>query len=79
MDGLNDFFVLPGIEILGKVEMIIFDRRGALVYKNSDYDNLWHGTDYNGNSLPDDTYFYVIRADNGLSISGYLYIRRSTP
>ena len=79
MDGLNDFFVLPGIEILGKVEMIIFDRRGALVYKNSDYDNLWHGTDYNGNPLPDDTYFYVIRADNGLSISGYLYIRRSTP
>lgn len=76
MNGLNDFFHLQEIEVLGKVELIVFDRRGALVFKNSDYDNLWHGTDYNGKPLPDDTYFYVLRAEKGLSISGYLYIRR---
>ncbi|MFZ2285479.1 MAG: gliding motility-associated C-terminal domain-containing protein [Bacteroidales bacterium] len=76
MNGLNDFFFLEGIEVLGKVELIVFDRRGALVFENKEYDNLWHGTDYNGRPLPDDTYFYVIRAENGLSISGYLYIRR---
>ncbi len=76
MDGMNDYFYLVGIEVLGKVELIVFDRRGALVFKNSEYDNLWHGTDYNGKPLPDDTYFYVLRSENGLALSGYLYIRR---
>jgi len=54
----------------------VFDRRGALVFENLNYDNLWHGTNYNGEPLPDDIYFYVIKAENGLSFSGYLYIRR---
>jgi gliding motility-associated-like protein len=76
MNGMNDYFVLEGIESLGTVELTVFDRRGALVYENLNYDNLWHGTDYNGNPLPDDTYFYVIQAENGLSLGGYLYIRR---
>lgn len=76
MNGLNDYFILENIDLLGKVELIVFDRRGALIYKNSDYDNLWHGTDYNGKPVQDDTYFYIIRAENGLSHSGYLYVRR---
>jgi len=76
MNGLNDYFVLEGIEELGTVELTIFDRRGALVYENNAYDNLWHGTNYNGEPIPDDTYFYIIRAENGLSLSGYIYVRR---
>lgn len=76
MNGMNDYFVLEGIGVLGKVELTVFDRRGVLVFENQSYDNLWHGTDYNGKPLPDDTYFYVIKAENGLSLSGYLYIRR---
>lgn len=76
MDGKNDYFILEGIGVLGRVELTVFDRRGALVFENPGYDNLWHGTNYNGEPLPDDTYFYVIRAENGLSLSGYLYIRR---
>ncbi len=76
MNGLNDYFVLEGIEVLGKVELTVLDRRGVIVFENLSYDNLWHGTDYNGKALPDDTYFYVIRAENGLSLSGYLYIRQ---
>jgi trimeric autotransporter adhesin len=76
MDGKNDYFVLRGIETLGKTELIIFDRRGAKVYKNSDYDNKWNGVDYNENPLPDDTYFFTIKSQNGKSISGYIVIRR---
>jgi len=34
MDGRNDYFVLRGIETLGKTELIVFDRRGAQVYQN---------------------------------------------
>lgn len=76
MDGMNDYFVLRGLETLGKTEIRIFDRRGAEVYKNGNYDNSWDGVDYNKNPLPDDTYFFVLRSANGKSISGYIVIRR---
>jgi gliding motility-associated-like protein len=75
-DSYNEYFVLRGIETLGKTEIIIFDRRGAQVYKNQNYRNDWNGLDYNGNKLPDDTYFFVIKSQNGKSLSGYIVIRR---
>jgi gliding motility-associated-like protein len=75
-DGRNDYFVLRGIETLGKTELVIFDRRGLKVYENAEYDNTFEGLDYNSNPLPDDTYFYVIRSANGRSLSGYLVVRR---
>ncbi len=75
-DGRNDYFVLRGIETLGRTEVTIFDRRGQRVYENSDYQNDWEGLDYNSNPLPEDTYFYVIRAANGVSVSGYIVVRR---
>lgn len=75
-DGRNDFFVLRGLETLGRTELTIFDRRGLKVYENRDYQNDWDGLDYNSNPLPDDTYFWVIRADNGVSVSGYIVVRR---
>ena len=76
MDGRNDYFVIKGLTTLGKTEIVIFDRRGAQVYKNLNYDNSWNGVDYNKNPLPDDTYFYVLKSSNGKSISGYIVIRR---
>jgi gliding motility-associated-like protein len=76
MDGKNDYFVLRGLATLGKTELVIFDRRGAQVYSNLNYDNSWDGVDYNKNPLPDDTYFYILKSENGKSISGYIVIRR---
>jgi gliding motility-associated-like protein len=75
-DPYNEYFILNGLETLGKTELVIFDRRGAQVYKNSAYDNSWNGVDYNGNPLLDDTYYFVIKAQNGKSISGYVVVRR---
>jgi len=76
-DPYNEYFYLGGLEkTLGRTELIIFDRRGAQVYKNSNYDNSWNGLDNNGKELPEDTYFYVIKAQNGRSHSGYVVIRR---
>jgi gliding motility-associated-like protein len=75
-NGKNDFFFLEGIEALGRTELTIFDRRGMIVFETADYDNSWYGIDYNGKALPDDTYFYVLRSENGLSLSGYIVIRR---
>jgi gliding motility-associated-like protein len=75
-DGRNDYFVLKGLANLGKTELIIFDRKGVQVYKNLDYDNSWNGVDYNEKPLPEDTYFYVLKSENGKSLSGYVVIRR---
>jgi gliding motility-associated-like protein len=76
MDGRNDYFIINGLNTLGRTELVIFDRRGAQVYKNGNYDNLWNGVDYNGNPLPDDTYFFVMKTENGRSVSGFIVIRR---
>jgi gliding motility-associated-like protein len=76
LDGKNDYFVLRGIETLGKTELIVFDRRGVQVYRNSNYNNEWDGVDYNNNPLPDDTYFFILRPEHGNAIGGYIVIRR---
>ena len=75
-DGLNDYFFLNGLEFLGKTVITIFDRRGLLVFENKDYDNMWDGVDYNGNPLPDDTYFFILEPMNRIAVSGYVVIRR---
>jgi gliding motility-associated-like protein len=76
MDGINDYFILRGLENLGRTSLTIFDRRGKMVYKNDNYDNLWNGIDINNSLLPDDTYFYLLKAENGRSLSGYIIIRK---
>ena len=76
MDGKNDYFILKGSEAAGRMEIVIFDRRGVQVYKNSNYDNSWNGVDYNGKPLSDDTYFYIVKTDNGPTAKGYVVVRR---
>jgi gliding motility-associated-like protein len=76
MDGKNDYFVIRGIETFGRTELVIFDRRGAQVYKNTEYDNTWDGVDYNSKPLPNDTYFFNMKTENGMTYKGYIVIRR---
>jgi len=76
LDSRNDFFVLQGLETLGKTELTIFDRRGLKVYEDTDYQNDWDGVDYNSNPLPDDTYFYVLKSANGKAFNGFIVVRR---
>ncbi len=76
MDGKNDYFVLRGFNGESRMELVIFDRRGAEVYKNGNYNNEWNGIDYNKNPLPDDTYFYVLKTKNDKSMSGFIVVRR---
>ncbi len=75
-DPYNEFFILRGLETLGKTELIIIDRRGVQVFKALNYKNDWNGLDSSGDPLPDDTYFYILKAANGKSLSGYIVIRR---
>jgi len=56
-DGFNDFFEIEGIEGLDRVDLIVINRWGNEVYKNSNYKNNW-----DGRGLNDGTYYYVIQA-----------------
>jgi gliding motility-associated-like protein len=63
-DGKNDLFVIK-TETVAKIDIKIFNRWGAMVYSNAEYDNTWNGTANTGmlldtNKLPQGTYYYII-------------------
>ncbi len=76
LDGKNDFFIIHGVETFGKTELVVFNRWGAQVYKNSNYDNSWDGLDDNAEPLPDDTYFFVLKPEKTKPIRGFVVLRR---
>ena len=76
LDGNNDFFVIKGIESLGETSLTIFNRWGARVFENKNYDNLWNGVDDKENPLPEDTYFYILNPEKSKTLKGYVVIRR---
>jgi gliding motility-associated-like protein len=75
-DAYNEYFVIKGLQTLGKTSLIVFDRRGMRVFENSDYNNDWNGVDQNSTDLPEDTYYYVLKTSNGRSYKGFIMIRR---
>jgi gliding motility-associated-like protein len=74
-DTNNEYFVILGLSNLGKSELVVFDRRGAEIFRNSNYDNKWNGVDYNEKPLPNDTYFFVLNSSKRV-VKGYIVIRR---
>jgi len=74
-DGLNDAFVIEGLERFGQNELIIFNRWGKQVFHTRNYDNDWKGT-YRSADLPDGTYFYYLRYGEGRVMTGFVEIRR---
>jgi gliding motility-associated-like protein len=59
-DGVNDnWMVYDQYDCLQNVTVQVLNRYGSKVYESRNYRNEWKGT-YNGKSLPDGTYYYVI-------------------
>lgn len=80
-DGVNDTYNIPWINQFAKVEMVVFNRWGNTVYRNSSYDNSWDGLSNCGNTvgrkLPVGTYYYVITIpETGQKMNGYIYLTR---
>ncbi|GAI77569.1 unnamed protein product, partial [marine sediment metagenome] len=76
-DGINDFYVIPGIENR-KNKLIVVNRLGTRVFGAENYQNDWDGK-YKGEDLPEDVYYYVLNIywDDGVEkISGYIVIKR---
>jgi gliding motility-associated-like protein len=76
LDGNNDFFVIGGIETMGKTSLTVFNRWGARVFEKREYDNTWNGVDDRENPLPEDTYFYILKSEQYKAVKGYVVIRR---
>ncbi|MEQ7799547.1 gliding motility-associated C-terminal domain-containing protein [Pedobacter sp. ASV1-7] len=63
-DGVNDTWIVKNIHLYPNNELKIYDREGRLVYETFGYNNTWGGL-FNGNPLPEDTYYYVLFLDSG--------------
>lgn len=63
-DGTNDTWTVKNIHLYPNNELYIFDREGRVVFTKIGYDNLWNGQ-FNGNPLPEGTYYYILHIDSG--------------
>ena len=75
-NGINDVFVISGIEGYQVRELLVYDRYGGLVYEANEYNNDWNGTNMSGDRLPDATYYYILKITGGKTKAGFVYINR---
>jgi len=74
-DGINDTYVVPGIDYYEQVRFSVYNRWGGLVYQSNDYKNDWGGTNMSNEPLADDTYYYVIKVNHEMDYSGYVILK----
>ncbi|MGK6350915.1 gliding motility-associated C-terminal domain-containing protein [Parapedobacter sp. DT-150] len=76
-DGLNDYFVIPRLDLFTENRLLLFNRWGNELFKTTDYQNDW-----NGNGLAEGTYYYVLelKAPNGRweTFKGFVTLIRNT-
>ncbi len=85
-DGVNDIFHPYPYKFVDHVDMKIYNRWGELVYKTTDPDINWDGTDMKtGKPVPDGIYYYICdvyeRRLTGIvprNISGFIHVYRNT-
>ena len=79
-DGLNDVLVIRNIERYPDNKLMLFNRRGQVLYEVIGYgqgDNFFDGREKQGTLLPAGMYFYVLRVEtsSGLEeVKGQVYI-----
>ena len=73
-DSINDTFDLTPCNVR-KIEF--FNRYGMKVNSYENYTNQWDGKAYNGNYLPDATYFYIAELSDGSKKTGWVYVNRA--
>ncbi|MNJ86419.1 hypothetical protein D3C87_39130 [compost metagenome] len=82
-DGINETWVIEGIENYPDNELTVFNRWGNLVFSADGYLNNWTGTsnsnlNIGGTELPTGTYYYVLDTKDETAgvLKGYVYIQR---
>jgi gliding motility-associated-like protein len=80
-DGLNDKWIISGIEKYPANTVQVFNRWGDKIKSYVGYDNTntyWDGNNKHDEPVPDGTYFYIINIDNVGKFSGWIYLRANT-
>ncbi|MGV9012890.1 MAG: PKD domain-containing protein [Flavobacteriales bacterium] len=80
-DGVNDTYVIGGIEYYPENTFQVFNRWGSVVYERSPYNNTWNGKSEGklnwGTELPESTYYFILDPGKDKEvITGYIYLRR---
>jgi gliding motility-associated-like protein len=76
-DGKNDLLVFPFSKDSHPFELRIYNRYGAPVYVNEDYQNDWDGTSFDTKKpLPDGSYWYTVELSDGKKFVNYCVIQR---
>jgi gliding motility-associated-like protein len=70
-DGKNDTFNLENFDV---EKASIFNRYGIEIFSKLNYTNEWKGQDKNNKSLPDGTYYYIVKLRNGETRTGWVYL-----
>ena len=76
-DGVNDYFLVKGLDAYPDNTFTVFNRWGNKVYTQDDYYKEWTGLSSSGEELPDATYFVVVTINNSnIVLKGYVDLRR---
>lgn len=78
-DGVNDSFVISGLNAYPKSSLTIFSRDGIIVFNSDDYQNDWKGRCYNQKRsspfAPAGTYYYLLQpGGSSRVIKGFIYL-----
>ena len=73
-DGINDFWQIVGIDKYPNTIVYIYNRLGVKVFSSNNYKNDWNGF-YNGNKVPNGTYFYEVILGTNITKKGYVYVK----
>ena len=80
-DGVNDFFVIASVADFPNSQLLVYNRYGDEVWRNdgNGYTNNFDGTwKKNGQPLPDGSYWYIFKFNDGTHPDrmGYIVIQR---
>lgn len=76
-DNLNDNFVISNLDRYPDNEIVIFNRWGGEVFRETGYKNNWNGLGKGDKPLPDGTYYYIVDLKDGTEPrNGYVIISR---
>lgn len=75
-DGINDTWVIGGINSYQNPVVQVYNRNGQLVYRSVSGSSPWDGT-YKGKNVPAGNYYYIVDLNiNGFKLSGSVTVIR---
>jgi gliding motility-associated-like protein len=69
-DGINDKWLIDGLQDYPMNTVQVFDKWGNLVYEHTMYDDSWDGKRSNGANIPDGTYYYLVKLNEPSKTGG---------